>query len=782
MLIPFLDLDIKVSSVAVTLDHIREWMSQVYLPCLHEFFQLDVKNDQRAVLLSIAVPAYSSEPDVMVPKTKSTSKCGMCGTEIAEIVVDSVQGGACTKCGLFFRYEEGSTTFRFQPHAFDAKQCLARYNEKHLTDIQDSNLVGWRVLTPEMRRTGIVVFDAAGRRVELAHEFRVHAVRQTRKYSAHVKMVTSCHVAEEHARSIILETAYHRDKKRVGVSDVGEYLTYLERSRFAKYGPVKARALAEACVPHLWGKMAHKLSDKMVGIGKFFRDVPRAVAVSADIYLRFLDYFRTRSLVYFKTLKSNHPLKDADPSDMVDDAPVVSRSGVRVCTDRENQPKLDICSCPEVSPEEKASTKTRRKLQAKKNPKYIPPLGYETCMVCQGSGKVEDTSRPPMLISCILVDTLHPRAEELQAEVDSFEDLLHSRACLPLVLAATSSRVDFAGFQGEFDTPTGLYVSFTPRLNDLLRLVPHHPKRACPQTQKTNRKAGPYQACARINDNSIAQAIETFVQQDTQVPEWAELNIESVSEFGSKNWYTARTAKSSLGAEYCVNVKRSHSSNTVYFILSPPNRLSNGKMYACCWSPKCQGTWQNATSLSGHQNWSIPPLVAEKIWPQTIPRKPMTIDEAVEMIDIESLTPNVNHSSSPDGFGVVGTMDDSTTSTTTSTSTTRSTMDEEDEDSSQGSLHDSQDSFQSSTSSQDSVQRSNGSSRESCQGSRRKVARLSRSQSSSANMTKPCIEELLALNKDEARRTMRAFQIINGDHGEGSILAELYSLVGLKSS
>jgi hypothetical protein len=779
----------------------------------------------------------------------------MCGTDIAEVVVDAMQGGACSKCGLFFRFEEGSTTFRFQPHAFDAKQCLARYNEKHLTDIQDPNMVGWRVLSPDMRRTGLIVFDAAGRRVELAHEFRVHAARQTRKYSAHVKLVTSCHVAEEHARAIILESAYRRDKNKLKVSDMAEYLTYLERGRFARYGPVKARALAESCVPHLWGKMAHKLSDKMVVISKFFRDVPRSVAVSADIYLRFLDYFRTKSLIYFKTLKSNHPLKDADPSDMVDDAPVISRSGVRVCTDRENQPKLDICSCPEVSPEEKASTKTRRKLQAKKNPKYIPPLGYETCMVCQGSGKVEDASRPPMLVSCILVDPLHPRAEELQAKVDAFEDLLHSRACLPLVLAATSSRVDLAGFQGEFDTPTGLYVSFTPHLNELLRLVPHHPKRSCTQNQKVNRKAGPYQACARINDNSIAQAIETFVQQDTQVPEWAELVIESVSEFGTKGWYTARTAKSSLGAEYCVNVKRSHSSNTVYFILSPPNRMSNGKMYACCWSPKCQGTWQNAASLSGHQNWSIPPLVAEKIWPQTIPRKPMTVDEAVEMIDTDALALSRNRhnhtktgsssstssksssksSKSPSSKSLKPTsskslkptsskslkltsskslkptsskslkltsskslkptsskspsfesidlstvddvtstaMDDTTTSTTSTSSTTSTT--------STSLTIDQDDSYQSFFG--DVSQSSGGgASRDSFQSSPRKVFRASKPSTRERVMTKPSIEELLTLNKDDARRTMRAFQIVNGDHGEGSILSDLYSLVGLKNS
>jgi hypothetical protein len=49
-------------------------------------------------------------------------------------------------------------------------------------------------------------------------------------------------------------------------------------------------------------------------------------------------------------------------------------------------------------------------------------------------------------------------------------------------------------------------------------------------------------------------------------------------------------------------------------------------------------------------------------------------------------------------------------------------------------------------------------------------------------MTKPSIEELLTLNKDDARRTMRAFQIVNGEHGEGSILSDLYSLVGLKNS
>jgi hypothetical protein len=75
-----------------------------------------------------------------------------------------------------------------------------------------------------------------------------------------------------------------------------------------------------------------------------------------------------------------------------------------------------------------------------------------------------------------------------------------------------------------------------------------------------------------------------------------------------------------------------------------------------------------------------------------------------------------------------------------------------------------------------------GASRDSFQSSPRKVFRASKPSTRERVMTKPSIEELLTLNKDDARRTMRAFQIVNGEHGEGSILSDLYSLVGLKNS
>jgi hypothetical protein len=47
---------------------------------------------------------------------------------------------------------------------------------------------------------------------------------------------------------------------------------------------------------------------------------------------------------------------------------------------------------------------------------------------------------------------------------------------------------------------------------------------------------------------------------------------------------------------------------------------------------------------------------------------------------------------------------------------------------------------------------------------------------------KPSLEELLTRNKDETRRTMRAFQIVIGDHGDRSMLSGLYSFVGLRNS
>ncbi len=144
-------------------------------PIVLEFFQIDPETDDKAVHLSIAFPAHHEEPHFLVPKITSLSNCGMCGTRLVSTALGGLLGGSCDSCGLLFRFNEGSEpTYRWQPHAFDLGTCLARYNEKHSTNIADEAAKGWRVCTPDMRTSGHVAFEAAGRSIDVKFDFQPH--------------------------------------------------------------------------------------------------------------------------------------------------------------------------------------------------------------------------------------------------------------------------------------------------------------------------------------------------------------------------------------------------------------------------------------------------------------------------------------------------------------------------------------------------------------------------------------------------------------------------------
>lgn len=617
----FFDMDLETDQ-DVSLDMVEELIRDVLFPCARKFFNLDGSASAPALHFAVYSPLEdSADEPVLQPSVKHTLVCGCCRKHALKMTMaGSVPVAECFQCALRFpRSIETNDVGRY-PIMFSKAQLLRKYNACHArrhrfirppepwTSLDDPE-VEWE------RGMHTIGFKVNLQPIEVTvGAFRNHVRKTKRKYSIHIKAMQTSHAQVEAMkrhnavvarRFRAFQTKFRHlpgDKKNIRA-----FVQYEQRKRAyhnkeqRRYEAQRVtRAYAEKQTAHYFGFPIHKMhaQDKQLCEHLLDEKTLANVIMTQEIFLNFMAYLVSQATKYQSNLRDMHPFKHIDVSEMFDPSPAINGAALRLCFDRLNEPKPIKCRCENIP-------KEKRKRNANG---YI--VASSECDDCHGKGHYMDTSRNPTRLARILVDPSHARHDTLQQKMDDLLPRLHLPHNLPVLLAVTSTRVSLSGLTsvGTHDNTTnGVYADITPSIERCMRNVPPD----IIYKKKSTQPSGP-----RITDGHILEVVQKYIRS-TDVVQWRELSVQALVPWNDDKFprYRVNVHATSSGAHFCPYKNDEHRSNTVYFVLIPPNNNGSlARMFASCWSATCEGHWRK-TCQRDKKSWVLTKQDAALIWP-----------------------------------------------------------------------------------------------------------------------------------------------------------------------
>jgi len=569
-------------------------------------------------------------------KTSRTTVCGGCFTnELVSSRIDQLLVAFCGVCGLAFKQSTDNAVVD-QPSFFKPLVFLEKHNQQSSQAKQLrllDKLPDWLEITPDMLARKQVRFEVSMKRVTVNFGLRgSHIVKQELRSGIHLRLMHNSHAkAEQRVRQELDRRydAWKAQREKIGnpmqrPDDYVESITAKRRQQVKQANVAESaatsRAWAECQVPRWFGREVHKLDQRGTALREYCQTNIQGLAASVDVMMLCVSFVLARLVQYQASLPDNHVLRKCRLSDNFDFAPYKNRSGLRMSFGKFGSRKPVWCKCvgqrAKTIEKQRSSTSSTSSPGSKAKKKYVS-RGDPDCAVCEGSGRTED-ERPAQQCCFVMVDKAHPEASSLQDKIDHLMDVLLEKANLPMYMSLVSTTFNPVGFDGQRDTPSGMYVDATPRIGALMSLIP-----LLEDLPAQPRRRYPAAAQRVIDQLPVVEAVQKLIRETTDVYPWSDVVVRSIKErpnlTGGDAWFDVELDHTS-GVNFCLGKNTCggmHRSNRIFFILEPSSaQQANATMYQVCWSSGCKHSAKTKTALRARQEgvWRISPEVAAIIW------------------------------------------------------------------------------------------------------------------------------------------------------------------------